>query len=64
MWPKIIFGGWLAFIGLLYLWLAYESVAPGLQSGDWVAYLGAILFLAVGVVAALAAINLFRTKRR
>jgi hypothetical protein len=61
---RLLFGTLLGLVGLLYLWLALMSVAPGLQSGDWVAYLGALLFLAAGVGAALAGINLVRAKRR
>jgi hypothetical protein len=59
-----LFGTVLTIIGLLYLWLAFESVRPGLASGDWVAYLGALLFLAAGIGAALAGVNLVRTKRQ
>jgi hypothetical protein len=61
---RIFFGVLLGSIGLMYLWLAYMSVAPGLGSGDWVSYLGAVLFLAAGVGAALAGVNLVRPKRR
>jgi hypothetical protein len=61
---RILFGVLLALIGLLYLWLAYEAVRPGLGRGDWVDYLGALLFLAAGVGAALASASLVRAKRR
>lgn len=61
---RVFFGLLLSIIGLLYLWLAYQAVIPGLSSGDWVAYLGAVLFLAAGVGAALAGVNLVRAKRR
>ena len=63
---RILFGLLLMLVGLLYLWLAYQSVAPKIVSGDkdWVPYLGAFLFLAAGVGAAFAGINLVRAKRR
>lgn len=61
---RLLFGGLLAMVGLVYLWLAVQSVGPGLQTGDWVAYLGALLFLAAGVGASIAAVNLVRPKRR
>ena len=63
---RILFGLLLMLVGLLYLWLAYQSVAPKIMSdqGDWVSYLGALLFLAVGVGAAFAGVNLVRAKRR
>ncbi len=63
MLSRLFFGAILGLIGLLYLWLAFESVRPGLMTGDWVAYLGAILFLAVGIGAAIAGLSLVRTKR-
>jgi hypothetical protein len=61
---RILFGLMLALVGIIYLWLAVQSVGPGLQSGDWVAYLGTVLFLAAGIGAAIAAVNLLRPKRR
>ncbi len=63
---RILFGLLLTLMGLLYLWLAYQSIAPRLMSDgtDWVSYLGAFLFLAAGVGAAFAGINLVRAKRR
>ena len=61
---RILFSALLGLIGLLYLWLAFQSVVPGLGKGDWVSYLGALLFLAAGVGATFAAINLLRPKRR
>jgi hypothetical protein len=61
---RYLFGGLLIIVGALYLWLAWMSVVPQLQNGDFVSYLGAVLFLAVGVAAAFAGINLLRTKRR
>ena len=61
---RILFGGLLGLVGLLYLWLAYQSVAPGFGRGDWVSYLGALLFLAAGAGATFAGINLVRPKRR
>src|SRR5438874_1462768 len=59
---RILFGGLLGFVGLLYLWLAFQSVAH-LGADNWVSYLGALLFLGAGVGAVFAGINLVRTKR-
>ncbi|MDQ6693931.1 MAG: hypothetical protein M3014_05860 [Chloroflexota bacterium] len=61
---RILFGVLLGLVGLLYLWLAFESIGPGISSGDWVSYLGAMLFLAAGIGATFAGLNLVRTKRR
>jgi hypothetical protein len=61
---RIIFGGVLAVVGVLYLWLAWQAVRPDVTQGDWVGYVGAVLFLAAGIGAALAGINLMRAKRR
>ncbi len=63
---RILFGVLLTLMGLLYLWLAYQSIAPrlGRDGTDWVSYLGAFLFLAIGMGAAFAGINLVRAKRR
>ncbi len=61
---RIFFGTLLGLVGLLYLWLAFEWIKPGISSGDWVSYLGAVLFLAVGAGATFAGLNLVRTKRR
>jgi hypothetical protein len=61
---RFLFGALLAIVGLVYLWLAYQAVTPGLQSGDLVNYLGAALFLAAGLGAGFAAVNLLRTRRR
>jgi len=61
---RYLFGGLLLVVGILYLWLAWMSVAPQMQNGDFASYLGAVIFLAAGVGAALAGINLVRTKRR
>jgi hypothetical protein len=61
---RVIFGVILGLVGLLYLWLAIQAVIPGMADGDWVSYLGALLFLAAGVVAAFAAFNMLRPKRR
>ena len=63
---RILFGLLLTLVGLLYFWLAYQSVVPKMMSGekDWVPYLGAFLFLAAGVGAGFAGINLVRAKRR
>ena len=61
---RLLFGALLTTIGLLYLWLAFESVRPGLMNGDWVSFVGTALFLAAGVGAAFAGVNLVRAKRR
>jgi hypothetical protein len=61
---RLIFGVILGIIGLLYLWLAFQAVLPGIAGGDWVSYLGGLLFLAAGAAAAFAAVNLIRPKRR
>lgn len=61
---RVVYGLILACVMLLYLWLAYDSIDQGLARGDWVAYLGAALFLAAAIGAALAGMNLVRAKRR
>ncbi|MEA2574138.1 MAG: hypothetical protein QOH93_1436 [Chloroflexia bacterium] len=61
---RVLFGVVLGTIGLLYLWLAFEAIQPGMANGDWVSYLGAVLFLAAGVGAGVAGVNLVRAKRR
>ena len=61
---RLLFGGLLLLVGILYMWLAYESVRPMIQTGDIAAYIMAALFLAAGVGAALAGMNLVRAKRR
>ncbi len=61
---RVIFGAVLGLLGLLYLWLAFEALKPGIASGDWVSYVGVVLFLAAGVGAGMAGVNLVRAKRR
>lgn len=61
---RVLFGLILGTIGLLYLWLAFEALKPGIATGDWVSYVGVVLFLAVGVGAGMAGVNLVRAKRR
>jgi len=61
---RILFGSLLLLVGILYFWLAYMSVWPSMQDGDIVSWLGAFLFLAAGVGAGFAGINLVRPKRR
>jgi hypothetical protein len=51
-------------VGILYFWVAYMSIWPSLQSGDIASWIGAALFLAAGVGAAVAGVNLVRPKRR
>jgi hypothetical protein len=64
MTSRYLFGALLLIVGILYFWLAWMSLAPQMQNGDFASYLGAVLFLAAGVGAAFAGINLVRTKRR
>ena len=64
MGSRLLFGILLALIGILYLWLAWMSVAPLMQSGDIASYVMTILFIAAGVAAAAAGVNLVRPKRR
>lgn len=61
---RILFGGLLVLVGIMYIWLAYESVSPMLQSGDIASYIMAFLFLVAGAGAAVAGMNLVRAKRR
>ena len=61
---RYLFGPLLIIVGALYFWLAWMSVVPQMQNGDFVSYVGAVIFLAAGVGAAFAGINLLRTKRR
>ncbi len=61
---RVLFGVVLGTIGLLYLWLAFEALRPGIANGDWVSYIGSVLFLATGVGAGIAGVNLVRAKRR
>jgi membrane protein insertase Oxa1/YidC/SpoIIIJ len=61
---KYIFGPLLILIGIFYFWFAWMSVVPQSQSGDIVSYIAALMFMAPGVGAAFAGINLLRTKRR
>ena len=64
MTSRLLFGILLALVGILYLWLAWMSVAPLMQSGDIASYIMTILFIAAGVAAAAAGVNLLRPKRR
>ncbi|MEO5953844.1 MAG: hypothetical protein ABIQ44_15385 [Chloroflexia bacterium] len=61
---RILFGSLLLLVGILYFWLAYMSVWPSIQDNDIVSWLGAFLFLAAGVGAGFAGVNLVRPKRR
>ena len=61
---RLLFGIMLALVGLLYIWLAYQAVAPDIRANDWVGYLGALLFLLAAVGAAIAGAHLVRAKRR
>jgi hypothetical protein len=61
-----IFGLVMLLVGLMYLWLAWMATfgnpAAGADIGTSV--LGLVLFLAIGGVAAFAAMSLLREKRR
>lgn len=61
---RVLFGTVLGLVGLLYLWLAFQAISADMERGDWVGYLGALLFFAAGVAATVAGINLVRAKRR
>jgi len=61
---RLLSGTVLSLVGLVYLWLAYQTVAPGLASGDWVSFVGTVVFLAAGIAAVFAGINLARPRRR
>ncbi len=61
---RILFGSLLLLVGILYFWLAYMSLWPLMQDGDIVSWLGALIFLAAGIGAGYAGINLVRPKRR
>ena len=60
---RLLFGIVLAIIGLMYLAAAWMSVftSAGFLTGN---LFGALLFLVVGVLAAVASVNLLREKRR
>lgn len=60
---RLFFAAILALVGILYLWAAFGSVSSGgLLAND--AWLGAIIFLVIGIAAAAASVNLLREKRR
>ncbi len=61
---RLLFGGLLLLVGIMYIWLAYELVKPMIQTGDIAAYIMASLFLVAGIGAAVAGMNLVRAKRR
>lgn len=62
---RVLFGLLLSLVGLLYLWLAYQAVMENVNRGDQgVAYVGAALFIAAAIGAAMAGVNLVRAKRR
>ena len=60
---RMLLGLVLCFVGAIYLWLAYQSIAPGLNSGDWVSFVGTAIFVVPGVGALFAGVNLIRTSR-
>jgi drug/metabolite transporter (DMT)-like permease len=60
-----IFGLVLALVGVMYLWLAWMATFGNPNSTDLAGnILGAVLFLAIGAAAAVAAMSLLRQKRR
>ncbi len=61
---RTLFGILLVGVGILYLFLVYQEVSPGIMVGDWVSYLGALLFIAAIAGSALVGANLVRAKRR
>lgn len=61
---RVLFGILLVLVGLLYIWLAFNEVQPGITSGNWVSYLEALFFLVTLLGAAFAGMNLVRAKRR
>jgi hypothetical protein len=61
---RLFFGALLSFVGLVYLWFAYEALVPGLQTGDWATILGAVLLFFPGLAAAFGGVNIVLTRRR
>lgn len=61
---RALFGVLLAAIVLLFAWLAIREVGPGITGGNWVSYIGAVLFLAALAATVMAGLNLIRAKRR
>ena len=61
-----IFGLVMLLVGLMYLWLAWMATFgnPGASADIGTSVLGLVLFLAIGGVAAFAAMSLLREKRR
>jgi hypothetical protein len=61
---KIIFGGFLLLLGIFYFWFAYLSLLPLQTSDDFTSWLGALLFLVMGIGAFWGGVNLLRTRHR
>lgn len=61
---RTLFGILLAAVALLFIWLAVREIGPGITGGNWVSYVGAVLFLAGLAGTAMAGLNLVRAKRR
>jgi hypothetical protein len=60
-----IFGLVMGLVGIMYLWLAWMATFGNPNSTDLGGnILGAVLFLAIGAAAAVAAMSLLRQKRR
>lgn len=65
MMGRWIFGLVLGLVGLMYLWLAWMATFGNPYSTDLGGnLLGAVLFLAIGAAAGVAAMSLMRRKRR
>jgi hypothetical protein len=60
---KILFGGFLLVLGIFYFWFAYLSLLPLKYDSDFTSWLGAALFLVMGIGSCLAGVNLLRTKQ-
>lgn len=61
---RTLFGILIAIVVLLFIYLAYVEVSPGISGGNWVSYVEALFFLAALVGVVLAGMNLIRAKRR
>ena len=61
---KLLFGGFLLVLGILYFWFAYLSLLPLQNDSDFTSWLGAGLFLIMGIGACWGGVNLLRTRQR
>ncbi len=60
----VLFGLLLIPLGALYLWLALQATRSMQPGDELVSYAVLLIFLALGVGAVLAGINIVRTRRR